>query len=72
MKTLQNDQYSYRVIWSEEDKEYVGLCAEFSSISWLANSPEGVLHGIREVVAEVIEDMKKSGKSIPEPKLKTV
>jgi predicted HicB family RNase H-like nuclease len=67
MKTLQNDHYSYRVIWSEDDKEYVGLCAEFPSLSWLANSPEDALHGIREVVAEVIEDMKKTGEPIPEP-----
>jgi hypothetical protein len=33
MKTLPNDHYSYRVIWSEEDKEYVGLCAEFPTLS---------------------------------------
>ena len=44
MKTLLNDHYSYRVIWLEEDKEYVGLCTEFSSLSWLANSPEDALH----------------------------
>jgi predicted HicB family RNase H-like nuclease len=67
MKTLQNDHYSYRVIWSEEDKEHVGLCAEFPSLSWLAHSPEEALHGIREVVADIIEDMKKSGESVPEP-----
>lgn len=67
MKTLQNNHYSYRVIWSEEDKEYVGFCAEFPSLSWLAQSPEDALHGIREVVAEVIEDMKKTGEPIPEP-----
>jgi predicted HicB family RNase H-like nuclease len=67
MKTLHNDHYSYRVIWSEEDKEYVGLCAEFPSLSWLAHSQETALKGIREVVAEVIEDMKKNGEIIPEP-----
>lgn len=67
MKTLQHDHYSYRVIWSEEDREHVGLCAEFQSLSWLAVSPESALHGIREVVAEVIEDMKKNGETIPEP-----
>ena len=27
------DKYTYRVTWSEEDAEYVGLCAEFSSLS---------------------------------------
>jgi predicted HicB family RNase H-like nuclease len=65
MKTLPNDHYSYRVIWSEEDKEYVGLCAEFPSLSWLAKSPEVSLHGIREVVAKAIVDMKKNGETIP-------
>lgn len=67
MKTLPNDHYSYRVVWSEEDKEYVGFCAEFPSLSWLSQSPEDALHGIRKVVAEVIEDMKKSDEPIPEP-----
>ncbi|MGA2506933.1 MAG: type II toxin-antitoxin system HicB family antitoxin [Chitinispirillaceae bacterium] len=67
MKTLHNDHYSYRVIWSEEDKEYVGLCAEFPSISWLAASPEEALHGIREVVRGVVLDMKKNGEPVPAP-----
>ena len=64
---LNKDRYTYRVIWSEEDGEYVGLCAEFPSLSWLASSPESALKGIRKVVAEVVEDMKKEGEKIPEP-----
>ena len=32
---LQRDHYTYRVTWSGEDREYVGLCAEFPSLSWL-------------------------------------
>jgi predicted HicB family RNase H-like nuclease len=67
MKLSNNDHYSYRVIWSEEDKEYAGLCAEFQSLSWLAPSPEDALHGIREVVADAVADMKKNGEPIPEP-----
>jgi predicted HicB family RNase H-like nuclease len=67
MKLLRNDHYSYRVVWSEEDKEYVGLCAEFPSLSWLAHSQENALKGIREVVAESVEDMKKNGEPLPEP-----
>lgn len=66
MKTLKNDHYSYRVIWSQEDKEYVGLCAEFPGLSWLAPSPEDALLGLRELVAEVIEDMNKAGEPVPE------
>ena len=43
---MKNDRYTYRVTWSEEDYEYVGLCAEFSSLSWLAKTPEAALKGI--------------------------
>ena len=63
---LNNDHYTYRVTWSEEDSEYVGLCAEFPSLSWLARSPETALRGIRRVVADVVADMKKRGEAAPE------
>lgn len=65
--TLKNDHYTYRVTWSEEDKEYVGLCAEFPSLSWLAKTHEAALRGIRSLVAEVIEDLRKNNEEIPEP-----
>jgi predicted HicB family RNase H-like nuclease len=64
---LKNDRYTYRVTWSEEDNEYVGLSAEFPSLSWLAKTPEAALKGIRKVVANVVEDMKRNGEAIPEP-----
>lgn len=64
---LKNDHYTYRITWSEDDKEYVGLCAEFPSLSWLAHTPESALKGIRDVVAEVIQDMKKNGEETPQP-----
>ena len=64
---LKNDRYTYRVTWSEEDEEYVGLCAEFPSLSWLSGTPEAALKGIRKVVADVIKDMLESGEAIPEP-----
>ena len=67
MKATQNDKYTYRVTWSEEDSEYIGLCIEFPSLSWLAATPETALRGIRRVVADVVADMKASGESVPEP-----
>ncbi len=67
MKAMVKDHYTYRVTWSEDDQEHVGLCAEFPSLSWLAPSPEGALRGVRSVVAEVVADMKKSREKIPEP-----
>jgi len=61
------DKYSYRVSWSEEDSEFVGLCAEFPSLSWLSKTQETAFKGIRKLVANVIKDMKKNNESIPEP-----
>ena len=65
--TLKNDRYAYRVIWSANDNEYLGLCAEFPSLSWLAGTPEAALKGIRRVVAEGIKIMEADGESIPVP-----
>lgn len=62
-----NDKYTYRVTWSEDDNEYVGLCAEFPSLSWLADTPEKALKGIRNLVADVLMDMDKTDEPIPEP-----
>lgn len=62
-----SDKYAYRVIWSEEDKEFTGLCAEFPSLSWLSSHPEAALRGIRRIVKEVVQDMIDSGESPPEP-----
>jgi predicted HicB family RNase H-like nuclease len=65
--TLKHDRYTYRVTWSEDDKEYVGLCAEFPSLSWLARTPEAALRGIRKVVGEVVKDMREQGEPVPGP-----
>ena len=62
-----HDHYTYRVTWSEEDQEYVGLCAEFSSLSWLDQTPEEALKGIRKIVADVVTDLVSNGESVPEP-----
>jgi len=64
---LKNDRYTYRVTWSEDDNEYVGLCAEFPSLSWLSATPETALKGIRELVSEVVADMEDNHEVIPEP-----
>ena len=61
------DKYTYRITWSEDDLEYVGLCAEFPSLSWLAQTPDAALKGIRKLVGEVIADMHSNEESVPEP-----
>ena len=52
-----DNRYTYSVTWSEDDQEYVGLCAEFPSLSWLASNHDDALNGIRQVVAEVVADI---------------
>ena len=64
---LKKDRYTYRVTWSEDDQEYVGLCTEFPSLSWLDQTPEAALKGVREIVEGVIKDMQQTGEEIPQP-----
>lgn len=59
--------YTYRAVWSSEDGEYVGLVAEFPSLSWLAATPHEAISGIEAVVADVLEDMRETGEIPPVP-----
>jgi predicted HicB family RNase H-like nuclease len=61
------DRYTYRVTWSEGDQEYVGLCAEFPSLSWLESTPEKALSGIRKLVKDCVLDMQSNNEEVPEP-----
>ena len=63
----ESDKYTYRVMWSEEDEEFVGLCAELPSLSWLASTSEKALKGIRTVVKDCITDMTKENEELPLP-----
>ena len=60
------NQYTYQIAWSDEDGEYVGVCAEFPSLSWLASNPDEALAGIRRVVADCVEDMRLEGEPLPD------
>ncbi len=60
-----SDHYTYRVTWSAEDGEHVGLCAEFPSLSWLAATPGEALSGIRRLVADCVADMRTNGEPVP-------
>ena len=64
---LKSNQYIYRITWSEDDSEFVGLCVEFPSLSYLASSPQKALNGIMKVVEEVVQDMTDNNETIPEP-----
>jgi predicted HicB family RNase H-like nuclease len=63
----QIDPFTYRVTWSEEDQEYVGLCAEFPSLSWLESTHEKALTGIRKLVKSTVTDLMKNNEPVPDP-----
>lgn len=56
---MSNDLYTYCVEWSPDDAEYVGLCVEFPSLSWLASTEKEALKGIRLLVVEAMSDRTK-------------
>lgn len=59
--------YTYRVLWSAEDGEFVGQVAEFPSLSWLAPTQSEALQGVVDLVEDVIEEMERAGERVPEP-----
>ena len=59
--------YTYRVVWSTEDGDFVATVAEFPSLSWLAASQVEALQGLEALLAEVVDDMQAEGEDIPEP-----
>jgi predicted HicB family RNase H-like nuclease len=64
---VSSELYTYRVVWSEEDRQFVGLCAEFPSLSWLALVQEDSLRGIVSLVKDVVADMQAGCEKIPVP-----
>lgn len=65
--TIETDRYTYRVTWSEDDQEHVGLCVEFPSLSWLAGDPEQALRGIRQLVCDCVADLRANNEPVPDP-----
>ena len=64
---MDSKQYTQRVTWSAEDNEYVGLCAEFPSLSWLDADQSKAFSGIEELVADVVADMISNNEKVPTP-----
>jgi predicted HicB family RNase H-like nuclease len=64
---VDHQHYTYRVTWSEDDGEFVALCAEFPSLSFLADSQTAALKGLTKLVKRVVEDMAANGEHVPTP-----
>jgi predicted HicB family RNase H-like nuclease len=60
--------YSYRVVWSPDDGEYVATALEWGpALSWLDADPTAALAGLRDLIRESIEDLTADGKPVPAP-----
>ena len=64
---VNHEHYSYRVIWSTEDGEFVGLCAEYPSLSYLDENRIAALNGITDLVKDIVADMTENNEKVPEP-----
>jgi hypothetical protein len=61
--------YSFHILWSKQDKSYIGTCTEFPSLSWIASSHSLAFTGIYNLILNTIKDLKLNKEPIPKPKL---
>ncbi len=64
---VNHNHYDYRVLWSADDKEFVALCAEFPSLSFLAAKQTEALKGLVNLVGDIVADMHGNGEQPPQP-----
>jgi hypothetical protein len=62
---INHEHYTYQVIWSEGDREFVGLCSEFPSLSHLDETSIAALRGIMNLVKGVVAEMESDRESVP-------
>lgn len=65
---IESELLSYQVFWSEEDQEFVGLCAEFPLLSHLAESSDLAFAGIKVLVKDIVEYREQHDQYVPQPK----
>lgn len=61
------EDYSYTVMWSEEDQAYIGRVAEFESLAAHGETQQATLQEITQLVGFVLVDLQQSGEEIPPP-----
>lgn len=61
------EDYTYRVLWSQEDGAFVGTVAEFPSLSCVEDAQADAFFGIIALVDAVLDDMEDRGEEPPIP-----
>ena len=60
--------YTYHVTWSADDAEFVATCLEFPSLSWLADTQDNALSGLRDLVGDIVDNLRRSHEPVPGPR----
>lgn len=61
------EQYNYRLVWSQPDAEWIGLCDAFPGLSWLEKDRQAALDGIRRMVGRALDILGEDGMAPPVP-----
>ncbi len=61
------EEYSFSVVWSEDDACFIGRVDEFPSLAAHGSTQEKALREIRHVVEYVLEDLAAEKESVPVP-----
>jgi len=64
------EKCTYRVLWSEEQQRYVGLCSEFPALSCLATTADEAHTGIIECVRRALEDQCRDRRHLCDQQIK--
>ena len=61
------EDYLYSVVWSADDKAFIGRVLEFPSLAGHGSTQEKAVREIRSVVRYALEDLADSRELAPEP-----
>lgn len=64
---MKKPAYSFRVVWSDEDKEYVATSPEFSGVSGLGRTPQRAIAEAQSALDLALETYAEQGWPIPAP-----
>ena len=60
-------KYSFNIVWSEEDEEYLATCSSFPGLSAFGKTEEQALHEAKIALELFIESYKERGIRLPKP-----
>ncbi len=66
-RNQQAPNYSYKIFWSDEDKEFVATFIEIPSLSGLGSTPQEAIRELTEVLTAWLQVAEERGLQLPKP-----